>query len=67
MLVNDLTAFPIYLSQGQITWREWLRSFSVPIEFFDFDKKDPGNARRAGWRATKALIGGLLRFWRLRK
>lgn len=67
MLVNDFTAFPIYLSQRQITWAEWFRSLKGPIEYFDFDRRDPRNARRAASRAGKALVGGLLRRWRLRK
>ena len=67
MLVNDLTAFPKYLQQGQIGWWEWLQSLSGPLELFDFDLKDFSNARRAALRGAKALVGGLLRTWGLRK
>jgi predicted ATP-grasp superfamily ATP-dependent carboligase len=67
MLVNDLSAFPIYLDQGLVGWREWIRSLSGPIEFFDFDWRDSRNARAAALRGARALAGGLLRTWGLRK
>lgn len=67
MLVNDLTSFPIYLDQGLIGWREYLRSLCGPMKFFDFNWRDSANARRAAYRGLRALLGGLLRTWRLRK
>jgi predicted ATP-grasp superfamily ATP-dependent carboligase len=67
MLVADLTAFPKYLDQGLVGWWEWIRSLSGPIEFFDFDWRDPRNACSAALRGVKALIGGVLRTWGLRK
>jgi predicted ATP-grasp superfamily ATP-dependent carboligase len=67
MLVNDLTAFPKYLQQGEIGWWEWLQSLSGPLEFFDFDLKDFSNTRIAAFRGVRALVGGLLRTWHLRK
>jgi predicted ATP-grasp superfamily ATP-dependent carboligase len=67
MLVNDLTAFPKYLDQGLMGWRDWIHSFRGPIEFFDFDWRDYSNARSAALRGLKALAGGLLRTWGIRK
>ncbi len=67
MLVNDLTAFPKCLDQGLITWREWFRSLSGSIEYFDFDLRDFSNARVAAFKGFRALVGGLLRTWHLRK
>jgi D-aspartate ligase len=67
MLVNDLTAFPKCLDQGLIGWREWIRSLSGPIEYFDFDLRDFSNARIAALSGVRALVGGLLRTWHLRK
>lgn len=67
MLVNDLSAFPKYLDQGLVGWWEWIRSLSGPTRFFDFDWKDFSNARVAALRGAKALVGGLLRTWGLRK
>lgn len=66
MLVNDLTSFPIYLAQGLITWRAWLKSLSGPIKYFDLDWNDSSNARRTARRGFQALVGGLLRTWHLR-
>ena len=67
MLVNDLTAFPIYLKKGLVGWRDYIRSLHGKMEFFDFDWKDSANARKAAFRGVRALTGGLLRTWGLRK
>jgi hypothetical protein len=67
MLVNDLTAFPKYLAEGQITWWKWIRSLSGPMEYFDFDCRDYSNAGSAVFRGVRALAGGMLRTWRIRK
>jgi len=67
MLVNDLTAFPKYLAEGQITWWKWIRSISGPMEYFDFDWRDYSNALSAAFRGVRALSGGLLRTWHIRK
>lgn len=67
MLVADVTAFPIYLSQGQITWGQWLKSLSGDMKYFDFDIRDFRNARRTAYKALKALTGGLLRRHGIRK
>ena len=67
MLVKDLTAFPVYLGKGLIGWREWLLSLSKPLKFYDFDLRDLPNARVTALAGARALIGGLLRTWRLRK
>jgi predicted ATP-grasp superfamily ATP-dependent carboligase len=67
MLVNDLTAFPIYLSKGLVGWKDYIKSISGKMEFFDFDWRDSANARKAALRGIRALVGGLLRTWGLRK
>jgi predicted ATP-grasp superfamily ATP-dependent carboligase len=67
MLVADITAFPVYLSQGQITWGKWIKSLSGQLKFFDFDLRDFKNARITAIRAMRALAGGLLRHHGLRK
>jgi len=67
MLVADLTAFPIYLDQGQVTWVQWLKSLSGQIEYFDLDTNDFRNARKTAVKAIKALGGGLLRHYGFRK
>jgi predicted ATP-grasp superfamily ATP-dependent carboligase len=67
MLVNDLTAFPIYLDKGLVSWGGYIRSLRGKMKFFDFDWKDSVNARAAVLRGLRALVGGLLRTWGLRK
>jgi D-aspartate ligase len=42
-----------YLQEGLITWRQLLRSYRAPLEFYDFDLKD--------WRVTSCTVGQLLR------
>jgi D-aspartate ligase len=66
MLVSDVSAFPKYLAEGAITWKEWIRSLRGPIQYFDFDRGDPVNARATALKAARALMGGLARTWKLR-
>ncbi len=67
MLVPELTAFPIYLSKGELTWTQWFKSLNMPLEYYDFDLADPRNALRTIYKGIRALLGGLLRHWRLRR
>ena len=67
MLVNDLTAFPIYLEKGLVGWWEYFQSLRGTMKFFDLDWKDSANARATALRGIRALVGGLLRTWGLRK
>jgi predicted ATP-grasp superfamily ATP-dependent carboligase len=66
MLVADLAAFPKYLEQGQMGWKDWIQSLSGPLEYFDFDKADFSIARVTAVKGARALLGGLWRKW-LRK
>lgn len=67
MLSNELAAFPKYLEEGLIGWREWIRSLRYPMKYFDFDLSDFSNARVTAVKSARALLGGLLRKWRLRR
>ncbi len=67
MMTADLSAFPKYLAEGSITWKQWLRSLRGPIHYFDFDPRDPANARITAWKSIKAFLGGLARTWKLRR
>ena len=67
MLVAELAAFPKYLEAGLIGWQEWIRSLSVPMEYFDLDMKDSRNARGTIVSGAKALLGGLRLKWFPRK
>lgn len=67
MLVADLTAFPIQLDQGLITWREWFKSLNGRLAYYDLDLADFRNARYTFYKGTRAFLGGLLRRWGLRR
>jgi D-aspartate ligase len=64
MMCAELAAFPKYLQSGLINWREWIRSLSYPMEYFDFDLSDFSIARVTAVKSARALLGGL---WNLRK
>jgi D-aspartate ligase len=64
MLAADLAAFPKYLEEGQMGWKDWIRSLSGPMEYFDFDKGDFRIARVTGMKGARALLSGLWRNWR---
>ena len=59
MLVADLTAFPNYLAEGQIGWREWLGSYRGAIKYFDFDPSDRLLALATARKSVRALAAGL--------
>ena len=59
MLAADLAAFPRYLEQGQMGWKDWIQSYSGRIKYFDFDPSDFTNARITAVKGARALIGGL--------
>jgi D-aspartate ligase len=67
MLSAELTAFPRYLEEGLIGWKEWIQSLSYPMKYFDFDLSDFSNARVTAINGARGLLGGLLRKWRLRR
>jgi predicted ATP-grasp superfamily ATP-dependent carboligase len=67
MLSNELAAFPKYLEEGLIGWREWLRSLRYPMKYFDLDFSDFSIARQTLVKSSRALVGGMLRKWHLRK
>lgn len=67
MLAAELAAFPKYLEEGLIGWRDWIRSLSCPMEYFDFDVSDFSIARVTALKSARALVGGLMRAWHLRK
>jgi D-aspartate ligase len=64
MLVNDLAAFPKYLEQRQMGWKDWITSLRGRLRYFDFDITDFSNARITAGKAVRALLGGL---WHARR
>jgi D-aspartate ligase len=67
MLSAELTAFPKYLEEGLIGWKEWIQSLSYPMKYFDFDLSDFSNARVTAINGARGLLGGLLRKRRVRR
>jgi len=67
MLCADMSAFPKYLAQGQMGWKDWIRSLSGPLEFFDFDTADFAIARVTAMNGARAFLRGLWDNWRPRK
>jgi D-aspartate ligase len=67
MLNAELAAFPKYLQEGLIGWKEWIRSLRYPMEYFDFDMSDFSVARVTAVKSARALVGGLLQTWKVRK
>ena len=67
MLCADMSAFPKYLEQGQMGWKDWIQSLSGPLKYFDFDTADFSIARVTAVKGTRALAQGLWRKWRPRK
>lgn len=66
-LRRDLPALPKYVANGDLTWGQIIKSYQGPLEWFDFDWKDPGVSLRTFATAFKALAGGVLRNQGLRK
>ena len=67
MLSSELTAFPKYLEEGLIGWKEWIRSLSYPMKYYDFDLSDFSIARVTAINGIRGLLSGLLRKWNLRR
>ena len=65
-LRRDLIAFPVYLAAKLTGWRQWFRAYRAPVEFFDFDLRDWRVTFRTVLVSTRALVGGILRYWKSR-
>lgn len=66
MLRADALAFPLHLSGGKTSWREWIRAYRPPVKFFDLDFRDWRVALGTISYCAKSLAGGMLRHWKLR-
>jgi len=66
MLRSDVGAFPQYLSAGLTGWREWIRAYRPPVEFYDFDVRDWRIALSTISFCARSFAGGMLRHWKLR-
>jgi D-aspartate ligase len=64
---RDAPAFGQYLDAGLTTWGQWWSVYRPPVEFFDFDLRDWRVTGETLYRALRALVGGILRHWKLRR
>jgi len=65
--LRDAPAFGQYLQERLTTWGQWWSAYRPPVEFYDVDFRDWGVTRPNLQRAFRALGGGLLRHWHLRR
>ena len=63
---RDFPAIPPSLAGGLLTWRDLIRSYRPPLEFYDFDLRDWRVTASTMHEACRALVGGMLRAWKLR-
>jgi D-aspartate ligase len=60
-LRRDIPSFEGYLQRGLLTWADIFRSYQGPLEFFDFDLRDPRPTIETLLGCAKALLGLALR------
>jgi hypothetical protein len=61
MLRSEVAAVPVYLENRVVTWRELLRTYCRPIEFFDLDWRDLRIAARTLYSCVKIVAVYVLR------
>jgi D-aspartate ligase len=66
-LRRDIPSLEGYLQRGILTWGDIFRSWEGPLEFFDFDLKDPRPTLVTLKGCARALTGLTLRSLGLRK
>ena len=66
-LYRDAPAFGQYMDAGLTSWTKWWGVYFQPVAFFDFDWRDWRVSGRTLYHAVRALAGGVLRHWKLRK
>ena len=67
VLYREGPAFGQYLDAGLTTWRKWWGAYLPPVAFFDFDWRDWKVTGKTVYDAVRALAGGILRHWKLRR
>ena len=67
VLYREGPAFGQYLDAGLTTWRKWWAAYLPPVVFFDFDWRDWRVTGKTLYDAVRALAGGILRHWKLRR
>jgi predicted ATP-grasp superfamily ATP-dependent carboligase len=67
VLRRDLPCLPIYLQDGTLTWSDIRKSYSGPLEFFDFDLHDLGPTMTTLLGCLRVIFGTTLRWLGLKK
>lgn len=66
-LQRDAPAFGQYMRAGLTTWSDWWRVYLGQAEYFDVDFRDWAVTRQTLYLALRALVGGVLRHWKVRR
>jgi predicted ATP-grasp superfamily ATP-dependent carboligase len=66
-LRRDIPSLPRYVQRGILTWGDIRRSYRGPLEFFDFDPRDPRPTLETLWGCLRVAAGALLRGVGLRR
>ena len=66
-LQRDAPAFAQYLDAGLTTWGKWWSAYRPPAEYYDIDWRDWRVTAGTLYRGMRALSGGILRHWKLRR
>ena len=66
-LRRDIPSLPHYVARGILTWADIRRSYRGPLEFFDFDRRDPRPTLQTLRGCARIFAGIFLRTLRLRR
>ena len=61
VLLRDFATFRSYLRAGLASWKDLIRSYRAPVEFFDFDPQDWRVTARTMFALAKLLVKA---YWR---
>lgn len=67
VLRRDIPAIPRYVERGLLTWSQVRKTYSGPLEFFDFDRRDWGPTSTTLKGCARVATGTLLRSLGLRR
>jgi len=67
VLRRDIPAIPRYVERGLLTWSQVRKTYSGPLEFFDFDRRDWGPTSTTLKGCARVATGTLLRLLGLRR
>lgn len=67
VLRRDIPALPRYVERGILTWGQIRKTYSGPLEFFDFDRQDRHTTAETLKFCSRVVAGTVLRFLHLRR